>query len=336
MSGQHDDTTQIIQLRVPVAPKVLIVDDDPLIRERLEALVAAAGFEVRTVSSGAAALAVLHKDFAPIVITDRAMPDMDGITLCRTIRNEHLENYVYILLITVQDSEADILAGLDAGADDYLSKRVSPAQLIARLRTAQRILTLEHSLRAVIEEKGRLATTDALTGANNRRYFVRHLTREIRRSRRYSEPLSLLMLDIDHFKKINDRYGHGVGDEVLQVFARRILHSLPRDSDWFARLGGEEFAVVLPQTALTGAQMVAEKIRQQVGAAPMHTAGGPIDVTVSIGVSGLEALHAAEEPSVDRLMDIADRCLYRSKDEGRDRVTMARTQMQPRGGASTG
>jgi two-component system, cell cycle response regulator len=328
MSDDFGDTTIIIGLKeaVAVAPKVLIVDDDPLICERLRMLVMAAGFEVRTVSSGAAALASLQKDFSPIVISDRMMPDMDGLTLCRTIRNEPLAGYVYILLLTVQDAEQDILAGLEAGADDYLSKRASSAQLIARLRTAQRILTLEHSLRTVVDEKSRLATTDTLTGASNRRYFTRHFSRELKRAQRYGGALSLLMLDIDHFKQVNDRFGHAVGDEVLQEFSKRIGASLPRESDWFARLGGEEFVVVLPQTALAGAQIVAEKLRSTIAATPARTMAGAVGMTVSIGVSTLESLAAANvTPSLDSMLDLADRCLYESKATGRNRVTVPRT-----------
>jgi two-component system cell cycle response regulator len=125
MTGQHDETTQIIHIKLAVAPRVLIVEDDPLAAERLRGLIMAAGFEARCVSNGAAALAALRKDFTPIVITDRVMPDMDGLALCRTIRSEQFESYVYVMLLTVQDSEEDVLAGLDAGADDYLSKKAT-------------------------------------------------------------------------------------------------------------------------------------------------------------------------------------------------------------------
>jgi diguanylate cyclase (GGDEF)-like protein len=328
MTDDFGDTTIIMGLKeaVAVAPKVLIVDDDPLVCERLRSLVMAAGFEARAVSSGAAALASLHKDFSPIVISDRMMPDMDGLTLCRTIRNEQFAGYVYVLLLTMQDAEQDILAGLDAGADDYLSKRVSSAQLIARLRTAQRILTLEHSLRLVVDEKSRLATTDTLTGASNRRYFTRHFNRELKRAQRYGGPLSMLMLDIDHFKQVNDRFGHAVGDEVLQEFAKRIAAGLPRESDWFARMGGEEFVVVLPQTALAGAMIVAEKLRASVAAAPMRTLAGALTVTVSVGIASLESLTAQKmQLTLDNMLDLADRCLYESKAEGRNRVTVPRS-----------
>ncbi|HVF15442.1 MAG TPA: diguanylate cyclase [Steroidobacteraceae bacterium] len=327
MTEDFGDTTIIFSLKeaVAVAPKVLIVDDDPLICERLRGLVMAAGFEARTVSSGAAALASLRKNFSPIVISDRMMPDMDGLTLCRTIRSEKFIGYVYVLLLTVQDAEQDILAGLEAGADDYLSKRVSSAQLIARLRTAQRILTLEHSLRTVVDEKSRLATTDTLTGASNRRYFTRHFSRELKRVQRHGGALSLLMLDIDHFKQVNDRFGHAIGDEVLQEFARRITSGLPRESDWFARMGGEEFVVVLPQTSIEGAQVVAEKLRASVAAAPVRTLAGAVNMTVSIGVADLAALAAAKiEASTDAMLDLADRCLYESKANGRNRISVPR------------
>lgn len=250
------------------------------------------------------------------------MPDMDGLALCRAIRAESFPGYVYILLLTARDTQEDIVAGLDAGADDYLSKRVTEAELMARLKTARRIVGLEQSLRDIIEEKQRLATTDALTGANNRRYFVKHLGREIKRARRYNGPLSLLVLDIDRFKSVNDRFGHGAGDEVLVEFVRRINLGLPREIDWCARLGGEEFAVVLPQTDLNGARTVAEKLRQMTASVPILTASGPIDITVSIGIAAVDSLPRHVEPSVDALLEYADRGLYASKEEGRNRVTV--------------
>lgn len=317
------ETMEIAARPATVTPKVLIVDDDPLVCERLEALVAAANFQVRSVPSGAAALASLRNDFTPIVITDLHMPDMDGLTLCRTIRNEQFDGYVYVVLLTSQDAEEAILTGLAAGADDYVSKRTSSAQLIARLRTAQRILGLEYSLRAVITEKNRLATTDVLTGASNRRYFTRHVGRELKRIERLGGQLSVLLLDIDHFKRVNDGYGHAIGDEVLREFALRIAQGLTRSSDWYARLGGEEFAVVLPGTDLRGAQLVADRIRLGIAARPIDTLSGPIPVTVSIGVGGIEALAPDAEISTDALLEIADRCLYVSKDSGRNRVTVA-------------
>jgi two-component system, cell cycle response regulator len=315
--------TQIQPALVNIAPRVLLVDDDELVVERLRDFVTAGGFEVVTASSGAEALAKLRSDFAPIVILDRSMPGMDGLTLCREIRSgTNYPGYVYIMLVTAHDSEEEVLAGLEAGADDYLSKRVSGTHLVARLATARRILSLEHSLKMVIEERRRMAMTDALTGAHNRRYFMNHMRRELKRARRFGGDVTLLVFDIDHFKHINDRYGHSAGDAVLMEFVRRTQNCLPREYDWCARLGGEEFAVVLPQTGLAGGLVVAEKVRRAVAAAPIVTHSGTVEVTVSAGVSGLAAFADRGAVTTEQLLSRADDCLYSSKRQGRDRVTV--------------
>lgn len=164
--------------------------------------------------------------------------------------------------------------------------------------------------------------TDALTGAHNRRYFMRQLAKELKEMRRTGADLSLLLMDIDHFKRVNDRDGHAVGDEVLVEFVRRIGQGLTRDLDWCARLGGEESAVVLPQTGLEGAATVAEKLREQVASTPITTAAGPISVTASFGVSTLGSLHSTAEPTAELLLGQADRGLYASKSGGRNRITL--------------
>ena len=268
-SGQslatHEDvgsTTQVLALAYMPTPKVLLVDDDELMMERLKIPIVEAGYEVLTATDGATALAALQRDFMSIVILDRNMPGMDGLALCRTIRQQTWPGYVYLMLLTAHDAEEDILLGLDAGADDYLSKRVSDAQLVARLSAATRVLSLEHSLKSALEDRRQMAMTDALTGTHNRRYFMRYLGGELKRSRRFRTDLSLLVLDVDHFKQVNDKYGHAAGDMVLQELVKRIQKCLPREYDWCARLGGEEFAVVLPQTDLAGAAVVAEKLRR--------------------------------------------------------------------------
>ena len=319
---KSEETVQIQCLTVDVTPKVLLVDDDPLILERLKALISAEGYEVSTAENGEAALLALEREFANVVILDRNMPGLDGLDLCRRIRQQFASGYVYLILLTVQDAEEDILAGLDAGADDYISKRVSTAQLVARLRTARRILSLEHSLKGVIAERGRMAMTDILTGAHNRRYFMRQLARELKRIRRTNGPLSLLALDIDHFKQINDNSGHAAGDEVLKEFVCAIQACLPRSTDWCARLGGEEFAVVLPETGIAGAAVVAERLRRCVENAFVKTAAGLHAVTVSIGVSAVETAADRSIATVELLLSQADQCLYKSKKEGRNRVTL--------------
>ena len=312
-----------IQPALMVAPRVLLVDDDELVIERWRDLITSAGYVVSTAADGATALESLQREFAPIVILDRNMPGMDGLALCRAIRGAtHYPGYVYLMLCTGQDSEEEILAGLNAGADDYLSKRVSGTQLIARLATARRIISLEHSLKLVIEERRRMAFTDSLTGAHNRRYFMSHMRREMKRCRRSGADLALLVFDIDHFKRINDRFGHTAGDTVLVEFVRRVRGALPREYDWCARMGGEEFAVVLPQTDMSGGEVVAEKIRRSISASPAATIAGAVEFTVSVGVSNISAFADRGAAEVEQLLSRADDCLYFSKNHGRDRVTV--------------
>jgi PleD family two-component response regulator len=215
--------TQIQPALATLVPRVLLVDDDEIAVERMRDLVTAAGYDVTTAPSGEEALASLENEFAPIVIVDRNMPGMDGLEVCRAIRAEkNLPGYVYIMLCTVHSSEDEIFTGLNAGADDYVSKRASGAQLLARLSTARRILTLEQSLKQVIEERRRMAMTDALTGAHNRRYFMHHARGELKRTRRFGGDFAFAVFDIDHFKHINDRFGHSAGDAVLSEFVRRV------------------------------------------------------------------------------------------------------------------
>jgi two-component system chemotaxis response regulator CheY len=315
-----DDTTQVAKLELPTPPTVLIVEDDELVLARLSELVVEAGFNVRTAPSGAEALAELQRCPASIVVTDLCMPGMDGLLLCRRIREQVSPGYVYIVLLTVRDEENDILLGLDAGADDYVSKRTSAAQFKARLRIAKRVLALEYSLNIALEKKHYLAMTDPLTGSYNRRYFMRHAGRELKRSQRFGGNLALLLLDIDHFKAVNDTFGHMVGDIVLKKLTRRVASSLSRSTDWCARLGGEEFAVVLEGTNLAEARICAEKLREAIAETAIMTPAGPVPITVSIGVSCLEQSDR-ESVTVESLLDHADSNLYASKAAGRNRVT---------------
>jgi two-component system, cell cycle response regulator len=323
MSDAVDDTTQILKLDLPEAPTVLIVDDDELVLARLKELVTAAGYAVRTAATGADALKVLEQAAASIVITDLNMPDMNGLELCRRIRERVWPGYVYIVLLTVRDEEKDILAGLDAGADDYMSKRTSAAQFTARLRTAKRVLTLEYSLKSALEEKRQIAMTDALTGAHNRHYFTRRFGRATKRAQRFGGELSLLLLDVDHFKQVNDSYGHGGGDIVLKRLTREIAKCLRHDTDWCARIGGEEFAVVLESTTLSEALGCAEKVRQLIANTSIGTPKGAVHITVSIGISGLEEFSNRELATAQLLLDRADVNLYASKAHGRNCVTLS-------------
>jgi two-component system cell cycle response regulator len=305
-----------------LASKVLLVDDDELVRSCLGAIIAAEGYEVATAPDAEAALMSMQNDFAPIVILDVTMPGMDGLDLCRAIRRHTYSGYVYVMLHTAKDTEADILVGLEAGADDYLSKRTPKSQLVGRLRTARRVLSLEHSLKTALGERERMAMTDVLTGAFNRRYLLQRLTDELSSARRWRSDLSVLVLDFDHFSHINDRYGHAAGDAALTELVKRIQASLRRNGDWCARLGGDEFAVVLPQTDLAGAGLMAEKLLKAVAVAPIATGTGIIRMTASIGASGLDAIHDRDSATPEILVELADQCLYKSKKAGRSRVTI--------------
>jgi two-component system, cell cycle response regulator len=223
-------------------------------------------------------------------------------------------------LLTARDSKEHIIAGLEAGADDYLIKPVHEPELIARLNAGRRILNLEHSLRVANQRNRILSITDALTGTYNRRYLMEQLPRELERCRRYGYPLSVLMCDIDHFKQINDASGHAAGDDVLQQFAARAQKSIRTNSDWIARYGGEEFLIVLPETGYEGAVSVAEKIRSVVASSPFATRMGEARVTASFGAASTGPNGPDISLKVDALIRAADECLYRSKQEGRDRT----------------
>lgn len=292
--------------------KVLLAEDDPTQCLVLAHLVRNAGYIVETVSDGESALARILEETFDILITDLDMPGLDGSCLCRRIREASLANYLYILMLTAHTGDKDVAAGLEAGADDFVRKPANPVELLARLKNASRIVKLQR-------EAYRNSITDALLGVFNRRYLIHQLRCEVWRAHRYQRPLTVLMVDLDHFKQINDRYGHSAGDQVLVGFARKT-RSLIRASDWFARFGGEEFVIVLPETPLGVAEQVAEKVRQELEAARFPLASAEHRVTASFGVA---ALTLGSEEDSDVVLGRADKALYRSKQEGRNRVTVA-------------
>jgi diguanylate cyclase (GGDEF)-like protein len=302
-------------------PAILLVEDEPTTRMMTARQLKRAGYEVEAVANGVEALARLRTRFFSLLLTDWEMPHMDGLELCRSVRRADLEGYVYTILLTARDTKAHIIEGLQAGADDYLTKPVDDSELIARLNTGRRILSLEQSLRAANRTNHLLSITDALTGAYNRRYLMEQLPRELERAARYGRPVSAVICDIDHFKKVNDTHGHQAGDDVLKAFARLLMSSTRQDVDWVTRYGGEEFLVVLPETTVEAAVKFAEKIRTRIQSQSLPTAAGDLSVTASFGVAGYDAANASGECSVDHLIAYADLCLYRSKETGRNRVT---------------
>ena len=297
---------------------ILLAEDDPVTRMLMTRFLKKAGYEVVAVADGSQALERMTERYYPILVTDWEMPEMDGVELCKAVRSLQLDGYVYALLLTARDSKENIIAGLEAGADDYLVKPVHEPELVARLNAGRRILALEHSLRAANERNRVLSITDALTGAYNRRYLMEQLPRELERCRRYASPLSVLMCDIDHFKRLNDVQGHAAGDEVLVQFVARVQKSIRKTSDWVARYGGEEFLIVLPETGYEGAVLAAEKMRLMMTASPFATRGGAAVVTASFGVAATAPHGPDLTLSLEALIRTADECLYRSKQAGRN------------------
>ncbi len=299
---------------------ILIAEDDAVTRMLLKKTLIKEGQEVVSVENGQKAFDLFQERFFPIILTDWMMPEMDGLALCRAIRQNENPGYVFIVLLTAKDSHDDIITGLEAGADEYLTKPFSRAELIARLNTGRRFLEQDRALRRANEEIRILSITDPLTGCYNRGCLNMRLPQEIQRAARYNRPLSIFMCDIDHFKKVNDTYGHQAGDLVLKEFSKRINDSIRDKVDLLARYGGEEFLVTLPETNLDGALHLAERLRRVISEKKYNIGTKKINITASFGVAGFDSDNAGDEISFDILVKHADKYLYQAKSEGRNRV----------------
>ena len=295
--------------------RVLIAEDEIVSRRLLEGSLARWGYEAISVSSGKEALEVLLGPGAPnLVISDWMMPEMDGLELCHRTRAIRTTGYIYFIILTAKMDKEDIIKGLEAGADDYLTKPFDQEELRCRLKIGERILTLE---RRVLE----LANTDSLTEVLNRRAFMERLEMEVERCKRECAPLSLILADIDHFKPINDRYGHQAGDMALKKFAGQLRAST-RPYDFLGRYGGEEFVVCLPGIDCQKAGSVAERMRRMVEATrfPLPASTDCFSITASFGVASLRiGSLECSEPLIGR----ADSLMYKAKNEGRNRVCLA-------------
>lgn len=291
--------------------QILIAEDDTTTRLMLSMTLQKLGHEVTAVSDGAAALDLLQHRHYPILISDWMMPLLDGPGLCKAVRAERRQQYTYILMLTSLDDRESYLEGMQAGADDFLSKPFDEDLLVARLRVAERILELHEQLR--IE-----ATHDRLTGVLNRGAVLDHLTQSLERRQRDGSEVGVILIDVDHFKQINDRYGHLIGDAVLHDVAQRIRGEL-RSHDRVGRYGGEEFVVVTQCSDPAQTVAIAERIRTTIGASNFDNPAGPLPVTASLGVANA----AADEFFADALVGAADEALYRAKANGRNRVERA-------------
>jgi diguanylate cyclase (GGDEF)-like protein len=300
--------------------RILIAEDDALSRTLLERTLQRAGYAVISVENGAQAIAELVKHDAPrLALLDWIMPEMDGVEVCREMRRRKEQAYTYLILLSSRESKGDIVAGLESGADDYLTKPFNIDELKARLRTGHRILELEDHLVEARESMRFQATHDLLTSLWNRGVIVELMTHEIMRSRRERSCTAVMMCDIDHFKAVNDQYGHAIGDDVLREVARR-LHNSVRSYDMVGRYGGEEFLVALNKCNPGSAISRAENLREKIAGRPIQTANKPVSVTISIGVA-LSSEFA--ECTIEEIMHHADMALYAAKAAGRNCVRVA-------------
>ena len=295
---------------------IAVVDDDAAIRRLLRLILTRGGYQLFECITGAEARERLWKNPWDIAILDRKLPDLDGLVLCHEIKSDPELRKRYIIMLTGEDEQEDKVEGLELGADDYITKPFQAAELLARVRAAKRIVDLQKELVETNKRLELLSITDGLTKQHNHRYFQDELNRAFEESQRYERPLSLAMIDIDFFKKINDTYGHAVGDDVLREVARLYRDSV-RTTDLVARYGGEEFAVMMPETTLDDAAIFAEKIRSMIETTPMRTQAGPLTATVSIGVASVPH---AKIPTAKELIISADKALYRAKRNGRNQV----------------
>jgi len=305
--------------------RVLIADDDALCRKMLEDMLTRLGYEVLPVADGAEAWRILQMENAPrLAILDWLMPGMDGVDICRELRRKPQDLYTYVLLLTARDTKEDAIAGLDAGADDYLIKPLDASELRARLRTGMRILDLQEHLISGRENLRVQATHDPLTGLYNRAEILDVLQRELARCERGGGCVAALLADLDHFKEINDTYGHLIGDAVLRELSLR-MRSAVRPYDAVGRYGGDEFLLVLPGCDASAALSVGERIRISCARKAIETSAGPLYLTLSLGGTIGRVLG---ENQVEPVLLAADTALYRAKKAGRNRVVVQATDGQ--------
>lgn len=311
--------------------RVLVVDDDPAMLKLLSRFLLRADYQVLTAADGKAALDVLHREAPPIVLSDWSMPGMSGLDLCHTIRASQASGFVYIIIVTAHSDKDRAVEALDAGANDFLTKPFHHQELLARLNAGMRIVTLEADLkrqqRALQKANARMvmlnrkleqaATTDELTGLPNRREIMNQLKRLWSNSLRYDQPLSCVMMDIDHFKRCNDGHGHTAGDTVL-CHTAKLLGRSARTGDLVGRIGGEEFLVLCPGTASAAAMRAAERLRKTVESNAFVVGPATLHITISAGV----AQRCKQTQNMEDLLKCADQALYAAKRAGRNQVVM--------------
>jgi two-component system cell cycle response regulator len=295
--------------------RILIADDDITSRTVLASVLKKQGHEVQATVNGAEAWETLRQPGAPeLVILDWVMPEMDGPEVVRRVRALATERPPYILMLTARGEKADIIAGLEAGANDYLSKPFDIGELRARIEVGRRMVEMQAALVESREALAHQATHDSLTGLLNRRAILDTLNREVSRASRTGGPWAVGMCDIDRFKQINDTYGHLTGDDILRGFARILIETL-RPHDSAGRMGGEEFLMIVPIQAQSDSVIPFNRLCTRIAESKIPTRSGVMSITASIGVASARAGSKA-----DQMLEAADAALYRAKGEGRNRV----------------
>lgn len=299
--------------------KLLVADDSKVSRMMLLAITKGWGYDVIMAEDGEEAWQIMQEDDAPsLLLLDWEMPKMNGVEVCERVIAQSPENPAYVLLLTSRTGSDDIVEGLSKGASDYLSKPFDSAELQVRLQVGKRMIEMQDKLNATLEELTQLASHDVLTGLLNRRAIMEALPKEVKRIDRLKHDLGIGMCDIDHFKSINDTYGHLVGDEVLKEVTKRMQKVL-RDYDLIGRYGGEEFLVITPVDK-DSCTSVYQRICQAISAKPVITGELSIPVTISCGVT----CYSAEVDGQDmaKFLNRADEALYQAKDAGRNQVIL--------------
>ena len=303
--------------------RVLLAEDDSISRRMLVAFLVKWGYEVLVATEGQEAWGILQGNDPPrLAVLDWMMPGRDGIDICRSIRQRKGWGYIYILLLTARGQKEDIVEGLEAGADDYITKPFDPYELRARLQAGRRIVEHQEQLLQAREALRDQASHDALTGLWNHGTILAILRKEVARAARTQSPFAVAMIDVDRFKSINDTYGHPAGDAILREAARRLRAAM-RTYDSLGRYGGDEFLVVVPGCDPEGSARFAESFRARIDRKSVETPEGMIPVTLSLGLVALDNLR---DVKADALVRIADAALYRAKIAGRNRVALATTQ----------
>jgi two-component system chemotaxis response regulator CheY len=299
--------------------KILLAEDDAVTRASLKRLLGNWGYDVTTAANGEEAWRLLQENGdLRLVLLDWMMPGKDGIEICRLIRQiQPASNYVYTIFLTARGNKEDALEGLQAGADDYITKPFHSQELRFRLKIGERILELEGRLRAAYEEMRRLATFDALTSLWNRRMVLERFEEGWTQAKAEDRTMSIILADIDGFKHFNDTHGHAVGDRVL-IHAARVFHAGIRPHDGLGRYGGEEFLFFLTDCDETVGHQIAERLRKQLASSPLQEEGRTLYITASFGGATVDP--AVSPGGIDEMLKAADRALYRAKNKGRNRV----------------